>query len=193
MCSSDLGIGPAAELSAMGIDPVLDQPSVGANLHDHLACPIVMKTDDPTSYGISLRALPRGAMHLLQYLLLRSGPLAGNVFESVAFLRTAPNLDRPDVQFVFQPAARPRPGFPLPVGHGFAISPVHLYPHSRGRLTLAGPDPFSAPLIDPGLLSDDRDVAPMMRALRLTRRFFASDAFRRFRATEIAQIGRAHV
>ncbi len=180
------GIGPAAELAALGITPVLDRPSVGANLHDHLACPILMQTDDPTSYGLSLRALPRGAMHLLQYLVSRSGPLAGNVFESVAFLRTAPDLERPDVQFVFQPAARPRPGFPLPIGHGFAISPVHLYPHSRGRLTLAGPDAFAAPLIDPGLLSDERDIEPMMRALRLTRRFFAAESFRPYRATEVA-------
>ncbi len=78
--------------------------------------------------------------------------MASNVFESVAFLRTRPGLDRPDVQFVFQPAARPRPSFPLPIGHGYAISPVSLYPKSRGRVTPVGPGPHAAPLIDPALL-----------------------------------------
>ena len=101
------GIGPAAELQRIGIAPVHALDGVGRNLHDHLACPVLMSSPDPTSYGISARALPRGILNVLEYLLLRSGPLASNVFESVAFLKTAPGLDRPDVQFVFQPAARP--------------------------------------------------------------------------------------
>lgn len=178
------GIGPAEELRAAGVTPVVDVPGVGANLHDHLSCPVVMATDDATSYGLSARALPRGALHLLQYLLTRTGPLAGNVFESVAFLRTCAGLDRPDVQFVFQPAARPKPGFPLPVGHGFVINPVNLYPRSRGKLMLAGPDPHAAPLIDPALLHDPADLQPMLRALRLARRFLAGEPFARYRAHE---------
>ena len=40
-------------------------------------------------------------------------------------------------------------GVPFPVGHGYAISPVALYPKARGTLRLANPDPAAAPLIDP--------------------------------------------
>ena len=37
------------------------------------------------------------------------------------------------MQFVFQPAKRlTDPKIPFPVGHGYAISPVALYPKSRG-------------------------------------------------------------
>jgi choline dehydrogenase len=180
------GIGPATELKSLGIEPLLDLPGVGRNLHDHLACPVLMRTEEPTSYGISLRALPRGMLNVFEYLMLRSGPFASNVFESVAFLKTAPGLDRPDVQFVFQPAARPKPTFPLPVGHGYAISPVGLYPKSRGRLTLQGPDPHSPPLIDPQLLSVEEDIRPLIRAIKLSRRILATPNFARYRATEIA-------
>jgi choline dehydrogenase len=180
------GIGPVAELKAAGIGPVHDLPAVGRNLHDHLACPVLMRSPDPTSYGISARALPRGSWNLLEYLLLRRGPLASNVFESVAFLKTAAGLLRPDVQFVFQPAARPRPSFPLPVGHGFAISPVSLYPKSRGRVTLSGPDPHAAPRIDPALLSVEADIEPLIRAIKLSRRILAMPNFARYRATEVA-------
>jgi choline dehydrogenase-like flavoprotein len=180
------GIGPAAELQAAGIGPLHDLPGVGRNLHDHLACPVLMRSADPTSYGISLRALPRGILNALEYLLLHTGPLSSNVFESVAFLRTTPGLDRPDVQFVFQPAARPRPSFPLPVGHGFALSPVGLYPRSRGRVTLAGPDAHTPPLIDPALLSVDTDIEPLVRAIKLSRRILGSPNFARYRATELA-------
>jgi choline dehydrogenase len=180
------GIGPAAELKLSGIEPVLDLPGVGRNLHDHLACPVMMRTADPTSYGLSVRALPRGILNVFEYLMLRSGPFASNVFESVAFLKTTPGLDRPDVQFVFQPAARPKPTFPLPVGHGYAISPVGLYPKSRGCVTLQGSDPHSPPLIDPQLLSVEEDIRPLIRAIKLSRRILATPNFARYRATEIA-------
>ncbi len=36
--------------------------------------------------------MPRDILHFFQYLATRTGPLAGNVFESVAFLRTDPSL-----------------------------------------------------------------------------------------------------
>jgi choline dehydrogenase len=180
------GIGPAAELQRIGIAPVHALGGVGRNLHDHLACPVLMHSPDPTSYGISARALPRGILNALEYLLLRTGPLSSNVFESVAFLKTAPGLDRPDVQFVFQPAARPKPNFPLPIGHGYAVSPVGLYPRSRGSVRLASADPHAAPLIDPALLSVESDIEPLVRAIRLARRILGSAEFARYRATEVA-------
>jgi choline dehydrogenase len=180
------GIGPAAQLKASGIQPLFDLPGVGRNLHDHLACPVLMHTTNSTSYGISARALPRDIWNVCQYLLGRTGPFASNVFESVGFLKTLPVLDRPDVQFVFQPAARPRPTFPLPIGHGYAISPVSLYPQSRGTVTLASPDPHVAPAIDPALLSVAEDIQPLVRAIRLARRILAAPNFAHYHATEVA-------
>ncbi len=180
------GVGDAAELAALGIEVRHHLPGVGRNLHDHLASPVHMLTDVPTSYGLSWRALPRDAWQVAQYLLMRRGPIANNIFESAAFVRSAPGLDRPDLQLVFQPAKRPGPRFPFPVGHGYAISPVGLYPRSRGRLTLASPDPCAAPRIDPNLLADPQDLQPLLRGIRLIRRIFAASAFARYRARETA-------
>ena len=180
------GVGEAAELAALGIEVRHHLPGVGRNLHDHLASPVHMLTDVPTSYGLSWRALPRDAWQVAQYLLMRRGPIANNIFESAAFVRSAPGLDRPDLQLVFQPAKRPGPRFPFPVGHGYAISPVGLYPRSRGRLTLASPDPCAAPRIDPNLLADPQDLQPLLRGIRLIRRIFAASAFARYRARETA-------
>ena len=180
------GIGPAVQLQASGIQPVHNLPGVGRNLQDHLACPVLMTTTDSTSYGISARALPRGVWAVVQYLLARSGPFASNVFESVGFLKTVPGLDRPDVQFVFQPAARPKPPFPLPVGHGYAISPVSLYPKSRGSVTLLSADPHVAPAIDPALLSVEEDIQPLIRAIRIARRILSAPNFARYHGTEVA-------
>lgn len=130
--------------------------------------------------------MPRNLLNVAQYLGLRRGPLANNIFESAAFVKTVPGLEKPDVQLVFQPARRPPPGFPFPLGHGFAISPVGLYPRSRGQLRLGSADPFAPPLIDPNLLSASEDVEPLIRGIRLIRRIFASPAFAPWRASETA-------
>jgi len=181
------GIGPGAHLREMGVDVVHELPGVGENYHDHPASPLHMETRDCTSYGLSWKVLPRDAFHLFQYLLTRTGPLAGNVFESVAFLRTDPSLDRPDVQFVFQPAKRlTNPNIPFPLGHGYAISPVALYPKSRGMVRLASADPAAAPLIDPHLLEHPDDIKPLIRALRIARAAFATEPFAQYEGTEVA-------
>lgn len=180
------GVGDGEHLHSLGIVVQRHLPGVGRNLHDHLACPVHMAMTNHVSYGISWRAMPRNLVHLAQYLMTRTGPLANNVFESVAFAKSQPGLKKPDVQLVFQPARKLKPGFPFPLGHGFAASPVALYPQSRGRLTLASADPMAAPLIDSNLLGVPGDVDPLVRAIRLIRRIFAAPAFERFRATEAA-------
>ena len=143
-----------------------------------------MHTRHSASYGLSLRSLPRGLWNVAEYLCARRGPLANNVFESAAFVKSAPQLDRPDIQLVFQPARRPGPRFPFPIGHGYAISPVALYPRSRGRLTLASANPDDAPLIDPQLLSEPEDIRPLLFGIRLARKVFAASAFAKYRAHE---------
>jgi choline dehydrogenase len=181
------GIGPAAHLATMGVDPVHDLPGVGGNYHDHVACPVHMETDDPDSYGISWKVWPRDLLAGLQYLFARTGPLASNVFESVAFLKSDPALAKPDVQFVFQPARRlTNPKIPFPIGHGYAISPVALYPKSRGTLRLASADPLDAPRIDPRLLAEAGDIDPLVHAVRIARRAFAAPSFAKYRGVEVA-------
>ena len=186
------GIGDGQHLQDMGIAVQHHLPGVGRNLHDHLASPVHMVMNDTTSYGVSWRAMPRNLLGLAQYALQRSGPLANNIFESAAFVKSDPSLRRPDVQLVFQPAKRPSAKYPFPVGHGFAISPVGLYPRSRGRLQLASNDPLAAPLIDTNLLSDAADLAPLLHGIGLARRIFAAPAFASYGAHETAPTAALH-
>jgi len=180
------GIGDAETLRRLGIEVRQHLPAVGANLQDHLAAAILLTMRDTSSYGISLRALPRGAWNVLEYALARRGPFASNVFEANAFVRSAAGLDRPDIQVVFQPARRNQSTFPLPLGHGFAVSIVSVYPKSRGRISLASPDPRVPPAIDPNLLGVPEDIEPLVRGLELARRIAAAPSFARYRAVETA-------
>ncbi|MGH8264319.1 MAG: GMC family oxidoreductase, partial [Steroidobacterales bacterium] len=179
------GIGDGEALRVHGIAARHHLPGVGANYHDHLAAGIVMEMTNSESYGISVRAAPRGFWNLLEYAVARRGPLASNVFEANAFLRSRDGLDRPDLQIVFQPARRNRNTFPFPLGHGFALSVVNVSPKSRGRVALASPDPRTPPVVDPNLLGDPSDLEPTLRGLEMSRRIIAAPAFAKYRASEV--------
>jgi choline dehydrogenase len=179
------GIGDETALRNAGVEVKHHLPGVGANYHDHLAVGVLMEMRNTESYGISWRTLPRGVSNLLEYALLRTGPLSSNVFEATGFVRTLAQLRRPDVQIVFQAARRNTNTFPFPLGHGFAINVVGLYPKSRGRVSLAGPDPRAAPVVDPQLMSDPEDGATLLRGLKIARRISQSASFSRYRAVEV--------
>ncbi len=179
------GIGDRNELSAAGIQVKHHLPGVGANYHDHLAVAVLMEMNNTESYGISWRTAPRALANVLEYALFRTGPLSSNVFEATGFIRTLPELTRPDVQIVFQAARRNTNTFPFPLGHGFAISVVGLYPKSRGRVRLAGSDPRSAPLVDPQLFSHPDDVALMLRGLKIGRQITRAPSFAKYQAVEV--------
>lgn len=178
------GVGDAASLKSWGVTPVHDLPGVGRNLHDHPSAWIALDMDDATSYGLSWKALPRDVANAFQYLLARSGPLASNLFETNAYIRSLPDADRPDMQLVFQPARRNVKPFPIPLKHGFAIAVVCLYPKSRGAVTLQGPDPLAEPLIDPALGSERDDLETLARGLELARRVAAHESFAKYAARE---------
>jgi choline dehydrogenase-like flavoprotein len=179
------GIGDEAALRAAGVEPKHHLPGVGANYHDHLAVGVLMEMSNSESYGISWRATPRNLANILEYVLFRTGPLSSNVFEATGFVRTLPELARPDVQVVFQAARRNTNTFPFPLGHGFAINVLNLYPRSRGYVRLASPDPRAAPIVDPQLFSHPDDVATMLRALKIGRRVSHAPSFSRYRAVEV--------
>jgi choline dehydrogenase len=179
------GIGDPQSLNALGIELKCPLPGVGANYHDHLAVGVLMEMKNPASYGLSWRAAPRDLANVVEYALFRTGPLSSNVFESTGFVRTLPELRRPDVQIVFQAARRNRGTFPFPLGHGFAINIVGLYPKSRGRVELASADPLAAPLVDPRLLSHADDVATLLRGFKLGRQISRAPSFARYSAHEV--------
>ena len=179
------GIGDETALRAAGIEVKHHLPGVGSNYHDHLAVGALMEMRNTESYGISWRTLPRGVANLLEYALFRTGPLSSNVFEATGFVRTSAQLQRPDIQIVFQAARRNTNTFPFPLGHGFAINVVGLYPKSRGRVLLAGPDPRAAPVVDPQLMSHPDDGATLLRGLKIARRIAHSASFARYRAVEV--------
>ncbi len=160
------GVGPAAALRALGIPVVCDRPGVGENLHEHpMACPTFGTTRRDT-----LAAAER-PHHLLRYLLGRRGPLASNVAEAIAFVRTQPGLEGPDVELLFAPVEWRGQGLLPPSRHAFTLATILLTPRSRGRVQLRDAHAASPPRIELGLLSDaaGEDRRALITAIRLAR------------------------
>lgn len=179
------GIGAGAALQALGISVKHDLPGVGESLQDHPSTVLQMKTTDATSYGLSLKALPRALWNVFEYLLFRCGPLASNMLEATGFVRSRPREERPDLQIVFMPMLYNPNGSPIPCGHGFGIMPIVVRPQSRGRVTLACPDPHVAPLVDPNYLDDSDDMRLMLEGATLARRILSAPAFQSLRGVEV--------
>jgi choline dehydrogenase len=154
------GIGPADALRPHGIDVVVDLPGVGDNLADHPLGSVVYTPAKPMPAGVN------------------------NHGDAFAVLRSDPGLIAPDVQILFidVPYIRPITSAP-PKGYTIAFSA--LRPHSRGSVMLASNDPEAAPVIDPGLLTDERDMSTMLTALRLTREIGAAHALAEWRKEEV--------
>ncbi len=177
------GIGPAAELKALGIEPVHNLPGVGRNYQDHVCTTVQYRSPTTVPYGLSWRTVPWGLWSVLQYLMFRRGLFANNMLHAGGFVRTLPELERPDLQLIFMPVFRDAKGR-MGVGHGFGLMPIVLRPQSRGALRLASADPHDAPLIDPRFLSAPGDLETLLRGLKIARRLLGSPQFDPWRGEE---------
>jgi choline dehydrogenase-like flavoprotein len=171
------GLGPAQDLQDFGISVISDLPGVGQNLHDHVDCMVICKARSTMSYGVSLRAAPRLMMDGLRYLTQRRGMLSSNMVEAGGFIRSAPGVDRPDLQLHLIPGRKSHRGRMVEWGHGVSLHTCVLRPHSRGSLRLNVSNPSGRPLIDLGLLSDDRDVALLIKGVVMARQILRQEPF----------------
>jgi choline dehydrogenase len=169
------GIGDPDVLRAAGVELRHELPGVGANLQDHLACAITVQCRQPVTLSGA-----ESPGQLVRYLLLRKGMLTSNVGEAVAFVRSDPALDAPDLELIFAPVPFLDHGRTPPPGHGLTIGVVLLQPESRGRITLAGPDPVQPPVIDPGYLTSPADLPRLVAGMRQAERLLAAEALRAY-------------
>lgn len=179
------GIGPAAHLKDSGVEVVADRPGVGANLQDHLEVYIQQESVRPVTLNGRLGLFSK-AMIGAEWLFFRTGDGATNHFESCAFVRSAPGIEYPDIQFHFLPAAIRYDGKAAAASHGFQAHVGPMRSKSRGHIRLKSSDPLAAPSILFNYMSHEDDWREFRHAIRLAREIFAQHAFDPYRGREIA-------
>lgn len=145
------GIGPAAELRALGIESKLDL-AVGQNLHDHPA--VYLKySGTPQLIAAMQDFASKGGVLFSEQTIAK--------FRS-KYCTTAYDLHTFPVGGQFTDSASSWE-FLLPVGN--------MTPLSRGSVQLTSADPFAAPKIDTAYLSDPegRDLAVLWSGIELIR------------------------
>ncbi|WP_018220962.1 GMC family oxidoreductase [Salinispora pacifica] len=137
------GIGPADQLRAHRIEVVADRSAVGANLRDHVHSTITFAAgrELPTTvYGVA----------------------------SVSATVSPDQPGEPALQLMVAHLPYHPPELTGPPA-GFSIAVGLITPYSHGSVELASADPAAAPLINPGMLTDRRDVARLRHGLRIAR------------------------
>jgi len=180
------GIGDPDELTAHGIEVVKALRGVGANLQDHLD--VCMSWECPKP--ITLYSLRKGLLKTLSvglsYLLFRKGLGRQQFLESGAFLRSRPDLDRPDLQVHTVLAIMQDHGKVQVEKDGFTFHVCQLRPESRGRIGLKSADPFAEPAIFANYLAAEEDRRALREGVKMMRKVAAQSALDPYRSAEFA-------
>jgi choline dehydrogenase len=178
------GIGPGGHLQDRGIEVKLHRPGVGANLQDHMEFYFQQVSTKPVSLYSWLPWFWQGVAGA-QWMLFRAGLGTSNQFETCAFLRSAPGLKQPDIQYHFLPVAISYDGRAAAKTHGFQVHVGYNLSKSRGSVTLASADPKADPVLRFNYMSHPEDWEKFRRCVRLTREIFSQKAFDAYRGPEI--------
>jgi choline dehydrogenase len=157
------GIGPARDLTDLGIDVVADLP-VGQRLHDQ-----------PVYHGVYALKAEAG----------EKSPAAG------AFIRTASSQAQGELDLLVSAAHLNAPGV-SPTGGAIVLAVSVVRPESRGRLRVRSADPKDAPVIDLNLLATRRDRNRMLEGLKLSRGIGQGKTFAAVADSELAPGDQIH-
>ena len=169
------GVGPADELQAAGIEPLVDRSGVGRNLRDHVALPMAFRMKEsiaPNNVDGSAHPMP---MHLRYTAEPIEGmqPLANDMLFYLGPMQS-------------QVGERERLNGHNSAGNRmFILIPTLMLELGAGHLGLppAGPDGApdltTMPVIEMGWLEHEADRVRLREAVRLALRLTGSDEMRR--------------
>lgn len=181
------GIGPASELARHGIEVRVDSPGVGRNLQDHLVVPLMWRLHDGQPSMNGRLGGARVLLEVLQYLLRKRGAMTMPAAEVGIFLRSRPELTRPDLQFHVLPLSGDLDGEKksLHAFPGYTLAPNVCRPTSRGSVALASGDPSDKPLVRMNYLSTEHDLELTLAGMDWARRIAAAPALAAITASEV--------
>ncbi len=183
------GIGPQNLLRQHGIAVVANLPGVGENYQDHFSFPVSFKSNINDTINDDISTTARKTRMGLAYLFGRRGSLAHTGTYSGGFIRTVPELDRPDIELNCnlwtRKYARVGGGL-LDRFSGFTMLPLDLRPDARGTVRITGPDPEMPPEIRSNSFRTDRDKTTMIRSLKILRAIAKAPALQHYVADEVS-------
>src|SRR3954471_14640454 len=162
------GVGPHQLLQKLGIPVVADLP-VGEGLQDHFYVRTFWRCNKAVTLNDDMLSLRRKIAVGLRYLLNREGPLTIAAGYAAAFVRTRPEVKRPDAQIYFINFSTAKRGGVLHAFSGFTCSVSQLQVESRGSVSIRSANPQEPPAIRYNYLATENDRRVMVDGLKLVR------------------------
>jgi choline dehydrogenase len=182
------GIGPADHLRATGIDVVHDLKGVGENLQEHPNLLNIYRANNTRGFTRHLR-LDRATVAVAQWALFGEGPFTTAGAAANVFLRTRPELERPDVQIITMPLHQHAelwfPGLTPPPVYAFTARVGILHAMSRGWVKLRSSNPLDLPRIQFNMFAEKADMDTMVAAVKRSRDLFDQSPMRELIAEEL--------
>ncbi len=179
------GIGRPEVLRAEGVTVHHQLDGVGENLRDHINARIQWHMAKPEySYNTRMRGLGK-VREALRYVIKREGFMSLPSAPLIAFLKTRPERDEPDVQFHLVPySIKSAERRELHEEPGLTTACYQLRPESLGSVHIGSSDPAVQPVIRFNFLSDPIDQQTMIDGFRLMRRLAMAKALDGLRGEE---------
>src|SRR5262249_36590019 len=158
------GIGPAADVRALGRPVVADLP-VGERLLDHVGTGLAFEPSEALHAGM--------AEHVA----------GGRLCEPHAMVKHASSSCLPgsfDLHVLSWVEASAEPG-----RYAASMGVFLVAPRSHGRVRILSAEPAALPLVERGHLSCEDDLGPLVEGLELARRLAATEPLRRLPASEL--------
>ena len=179
------GIGDPLEIVPHGIQMKHNLTGVGKNLQDHMAAHIFISTKSRRPWGFSWPTVPSYIFNAARYLLNQKGWFSASFIESGGFIKSKPDIERPDIQLVFMPVRRAAPPNWVEYGHGYSATAVLLRPKSHGVVQLKSNNPIDSPIIDQRFFSQEEDLDTLLWGFKECRRIANSSVFQKYEPSEI--------
>jgi choline dehydrogenase len=177
------GVGDPEDLRPAGVPVVHELSGVGKNLQDHLDVTLCYECPEPITLYSKTKGLRRLAIGV-NYILTGKGPGTMQGLETGAFLKSRPDLDRPDLQIHAVLAIMKNHGKDAVAKDGFTLHVCQLRPESRGRISLRSSDPMADPVIFANYLATEEDRRALRAGVAIARDVASQPALARYRSAE---------
>ncbi len=169
------GIGDKQHLQEKGIDTLVDNPNVGANLQDHLDFILSYRAKGTDYFAFAWHSFWQMFKGVFEFKRKGTGVLTTPFAEGAAFFKSDDTQTRPDMQIHFLVALAEEHGRQLHWGYGFSCHCCLLRPESRGHIRLNSSDYSDEPEIEMNFLSVQSDVDNLLRGIKKTREIMHSE------------------
>jgi choline dehydrogenase len=158
---------------------------VGENYRDHYAPRMNWRVSLPITLNEQTRGVAL-AKEIVKYYTRRRGVSSLAAALVHGFVRTRPELEVPDVQYLFSHASYSDPQVrALDRAPGMTVTLYQCRPESTGSIHAKSSDPAAAPAIRPNYLADEADRRTLVAGMKIARRIVNNKALDRYRSFEM--------